>query len=90
MRGRRGKRSGETQPDDTGRLGRFCVDCGIRYGRYRWGDIFDFGGVQSDAHDEDVGSGRGVVCRICGSFSRIRNDAQRLRRVHTSCVVNEP
>lgn len=89
MGGRRGKHPAVIPPDDTGRLSRVCIECGINHGRYRPGDILDFGGVLISVHDEGVGGGQGVVCRVCRSFSRILSDTQWLRRSCTSCAMEK-
>jgi len=86
MKGKRGKRSRVVGPGGSERLSRFCIDCGIRYGRYQRGETFDFGGAQMGSYGEGIGGGRGLVCLDCGRFSRVPDDQVRANRLCASCT----
>src|SRR5437667_362818 len=66
MKGRRGKHSSVSWGRDE-RLDRFCIDCGVAFGRYIPGTKFEFGGSCATG---DSGGGRGIVCYGCRKFKR--------------------
>ena len=85
MRAKRGKHS-QAMSDDLGsRLSRFCIDCGVRHGRYQPGTKFSFGGAYITIQGRELGRGEGLVCQYCRSFSRLSSDLERQTRTYTSC-----
>ena len=85
MKGKRGKHSRNINNSPQGGLRRFCIDCGIKYGRYQAGAIFEFGGVRVSHLDREYGGGDGLVCRQCHSFSRLTQDDRRRASLCTAC-----
>lgn len=69
MKGKRGKHCQSGYEKQTSRLTRFCIECGIRSGRYLPGTTFDVGGVSFSSHDS-IGGGHGLVCQRCKRFER--------------------
>ncbi|EPS37548.1 hypothetical protein H072_8823 [Dactylellina haptotyla CBS 200.50] len=64
MRGKRGKLSNEAS---NTRATRFCIQCGVRTGRYIRGTQFDYGGI---------GIRHGLVCKCCGRFKEFKSTSQ--------------
>lgn len=85
MKGKRRKHSRATGDELQPRLNRFCIDCGIRYGRYQAGTVFDFGGARVGYLYQELAGGQGLVCRKCRSFSRLSNDEARMTKLCGSC-----
>ena len=85
MRGRRGKRPESEIQGSDGRLSRFCIDCGIRYGRYKAGTTLQYGGAWLGI-STSRGGGHGLVCLRCKQFFRITCDSEEMStRVCSSC-----
>lgn len=71
MKEKRGKH--RLSSSDTSNRGstRFCIDCGIRIGRYIPGTVFSFGGYRSGGLADTIGGGYGLVCLKCHHFGRV-------------------
>ena len=83
MKGKRGKRSSVFSETDE-RRHRFCIDCGVAYGRYLPGVRFEFGGARIS---DDVGGGYGLVCYECRKFKRIYSELEQGERECQACFV---
>ncbi len=84
MKGKRGKHCTLREDKQNLRLSRFCIDCGIRTGRYPPGTTFDFGGYRQWAPDE-VGGGHALICQRCNRFERIEWATLGGTRICSSC-----
>jgi hypothetical protein len=69
LKGKRGKHSGAASAEKDERRKRFCINCGVRYGKYPPGTSFDFGGVQISDMEYELGGGHGLVCQQCRQFN---------------------
>lgn len=58
------------------RLGRFCIPCGIKDGRYELGEVMYFGGAKG---------GLGAVCKGCSEFVRNPVRVARLGYICGAC-----
>lgn len=91
MKGKRGKHSDAASVDRDERRKRFCIDCGVRYGRYLPGVMFDFGGsvvsLWKDGDREELGGGYGLVCRQCRKFKRVDVLSRPEEQTCRACLV---
>ena len=93
MKGKRGKHSGadfnSTCGTEVERRKRFCIDCGVRHGRYPPGVSFAFGGKSMGSDDNhELWGGYGIVCQRCGKFKRVRDDRVGFRgRTCWACLA---
>ena len=81
-RGKRGKRS--STKDTKSRLDRFCIDCGVTFGRYAPGTNFDFGGSR---YSDGPGGWWGFVCHRCGEFKRTFSKEEFRRQKCQACLT---
>lgn len=100
MKGRRGKHSGAPWTETT-RHKRFCIDCGMRYGKYLPGVMFEFGGAPIIHVEYNVGArfpsvrhevggrGYGLVCKQCRQFTRLNHWEYPPGRLCQACCSHE-
>ncbi len=87
MKGKRGKHSAAASMDKDERRKRFCIDCGVRYGKYHPGVRIEFGGAQISVMEHDVGGGHGLVCQQCRQFERVSGVLRSQERTCRACFV---
>jgi hypothetical protein len=84
MKGKRGKHSAAASVDKDERQKRFCIDCGVGYGKYVPGVRFDFGGAYTE---HELGGGQGLVCWECRQFKRVSGELTYHERTCRACLV---
>ncbi len=85
MKGKRGKHSAVASIDKDEKRKRFCIDCGVRYGKYRPGVRFEFGGARIGVMEHDLGGGHGLVCQQCRQFKRVSGVLRPQERTCRAC-----
>ena len=63
-----GRRRHVKYPSENNKFFRMCIDCGMKYGRYRPGDMFAYGGAEIS---DTFGGGEGIICPYCHRFCRL-------------------
>jgi hypothetical protein len=87
MKGKRGKHSAAASMDKDERRKRFCIDCGLCYGKYLPGDTFAFGGAQIGVTGYELGGGHGLVCQQCCQFERVSGVLRTQKRTCLACLL---
>ncbi|KAF7502071.1 hypothetical protein GJ744_007516 [Endocarpon pusillum] len=86
MKGKRGKHSAAASAEKDERSKRFCIDCGMRYGKCLPGVDFDFGRVKISDGGYELGGGHGVVCPLCCQFKRVSGVLRPYKRTCQACL----